>query len=105
MAGTGSAFSGCGVCAGAGDCCFAAAGSSGPAAVCWMLGAIACVTGRADFLVSLLSHATSNIKPALRTKMLKRFTGQLPINTRFPLIIPVCWTSLAAERQHAILGL
>src|ERR1051325_6995501 len=66
-----------------------------------MLGAIACVTGRADFLVSLLSQATSNINPAQRTKMLKRFTGLLPVNTRFPSSYLFCWTSPAAERQHA----
>src|SRR5882724_13522520 len=72
--GTGSAFSGCGVCTGAGVCFGAAAMEVEVAAVFRTLGASACVTGCADFLVSLLSHATSNISPAARKTIFKRFT-------------------------------
>jgi hypothetical protein len=38
-----------------------------------MLGANACVTGCADFFVSLLSHATSEINPAARITIFRRF--------------------------------
>src|SRR5712671_3738156 len=72
--GTGSAFSGCGVCTGAGVCFGAAAMEVEVAAVFRTLGASACVTGCADFLVSLLSHATRNISPAPRKTIFKRFT-------------------------------
>src|SRR5882724_3195691 len=78
--GTGSAFSGCGVCTGAGVCFGAAAMEVEVAAVFRTLGASACVTGCADFLVSLLSHATKNINPAARKTIFKRFTQQLHFN-------------------------
>jgi hypothetical protein len=38
-----------------------------------MLGAIACATGCADFLVSLLSHALNEITPAARITIFRRF--------------------------------
>src|SRR5258707_8460389 len=78
--GTGSAFSGCGVCTGAGVCFGAAAMEVEVAAVFRTLGASACGTGCADFLVSLLSHATRNISPAARKTIFKRFTQQLHFN-------------------------
>src|SRR3954453_3631153 len=74
MSGTGSGFSGCGVCAGAAVCSGGVFDrETGVATVCWMLGAIACTGGCADFLVSLLSHATSNSKPAASIIIFKRF--------------------------------
>src|SRR5580765_3885855 len=74
MPGTGSGFSGCCAATGSGACCFGATEEAGLAAGVWMLGASACATGCADFLVSLLSHATNKINPAPRATMLKRFT-------------------------------
>src|SRR6266853_4159678 len=84
MPGTGSGFSGWGVCAGAGIGCCLAAGAEGPVPppVSLMLGASACCTGRADCFVSLLSHPASRINPPPRTRILKRFT-QLSKSTLF----------------------
>src|SRR5580765_207104 len=74
MPGTGSGFSCCGVCTGAGVCSSAVFDKeTGVAAFSWMLGASACVTGCADFFVSLLSHPTSNINAAARKTIFERF--------------------------------
>jgi hypothetical protein len=74
MPGTGSGFSCCGVCTGAGVCSSGVFDKeTGVAALCSMLGASACVTGCADFFVSLLSHPTSNINAAARKTILERF--------------------------------
>src|SRR6266852_3959794 len=100
ISGTGSAFSGCGVCTGAGVCLGAAAMEAEVAAVFRMLGASGC----ADFLVSLLSHATRNISPAARKTILKRFT-QHSISTQACPHHTFCWTGQAAERQHRTLVL
>src|SRR4051812_12471584 len=74
MPGTGSGFSGCGVCTavafGAGD---AADKETDVASLCWILGAIACMGGCVDFFVSLLSHAISEINPATTITIFKRF--------------------------------
>src|ERR1700731_3373705 len=103
MPGTKSAFSGCGVCTGAAACCpGVGVTEAGLAAVCCMLGAIACGAGCADFLVSLLSHATSNINPAARKTIFERFTKRFTQHSISRQACPhhtFCWTGLAVDRQ------
>src|SRR4029077_19951641 len=93
MPGTGSAFSG----GGAGVCALAGvwAGGAGEAgddeevvvAGCWIEGAMACVVGRAAFLLSVLSHEASNSIPTPRRTILRRFT-QDSIRSNSLVIIP-----------------
>src|SRR5579864_9619466 len=101
MPGTGSGFSGCGVCAGAGVCSSGVFDrETGVVTVCWRLGAMACVTGCADFFVSLLSHATSEINPAARIIIFKRFKQHSMLARALPSIIHFCWTVSSGARQH-----
>src|SRR5262249_327149 len=70
------------------------------------VGAMACAAGRAAFLVSLLSHATSAANPTPRINRLKRLKAillQTKRKHRQATIIPLSWTRFASNgsRGHS----